>query len=60
MLGNPVSVYDKTRQNKEEAEFVKKIMQENKKIIGICAGAQMIAHVLGKEVYKNKVKEEAN
>lgn len=59
ILGGPMSVYqeEKHRWLIEEKQFVKQAIQMNKKVLGICLGAQMLAEVLGSKVYRNKVKE---
>ena len=41
----------------EEKQFIKQAIDTEKKVIGICLGAQLIAAALGKRVYKNTVKE---
>ena len=40
-----------------EKEFVKKAIDAGKVVVGICLGCQMIANVLGSNVYPNKEKE---
>ena len=59
VFGGPMSVHDEVDffWLKKEKEFILKAIQSNKKVIGICLGAQLIAHVLGAKVYKNKNKE---
>ncbi len=42
---------------KKEKEFIKKAVENNKTILGICLGAQLIADVLGAKVYKNQSRE---
>lgn len=42
---------------KGEKLFIELAMQRGKKVIGICLGSQMIAHVLGAKVYPNREKE---
>lgn len=41
----------------EEKKFIKKAMDADKKIIGICLGAQLIVDVLGGEVFQGAYKE---
>ncbi len=42
---------------KAEKRFVKQAIEQNKTIIGICLGAQLIADVLEAKITKNKYKE---
>jgi GMP synthase-like glutamine amidotransferase len=42
---------------KAEKEFIRSAINSNKKIIGICLGAQLLANCLGSPVYKNTKKE---
>ena len=42
---------------KEEKQFIKQVIAGDKKVIGICLGAQLIASALGYKVYKGKEKE---
>lgn len=59
ILGGPMNIYeeDKYLWLKKEKEFIKKAIESNKKVLGICLGAQLIADVLGAKVYKNPHKE---
>jgi len=59
IMGGPMGVYeeDKFPYLKEEKKLIEKALKFNKKIIGICLGAQLIADVLGAKVYQNKYKE---
>src|SRR2546428_2396131 len=59
VMGGPMGVYDESEYLwlKEEKEFIKKAIDANKVVIGICLGSQLIAEVLGAKVYKNKFTE---
>ncbi|MBN2545781.1 MAG: type 1 glutamine amidotransferase [Spirochaetes bacterium] len=59
ILGGPMSVNEdrKYKWLKEEKKYIEKAIQNNKKVFGICLGAQLIADVLGSRAYKNKYKE---
>lgn len=59
IMGGPMGIYDYEEHQwlKQEKEFVSIAIQENKKILGICLGAQLIADCLGAKVFKNKQKE---
>jgi GMP synthase-like glutamine amidotransferase len=59
IMGGTASLYDKKNKAwlKYESKFVSKALGANKKILGICLGAQIIAHVLGAEIYKNNKRE---
>ncbi|MDR1941420.1 MAG: type 1 glutamine amidotransferase [Endomicrobium sp.] len=59
VMGGPMGVYEEDKYTwlASEKAFIKQALQNNKTIIGICLGAQLIADVLGAKVYKNKEKE---
>lgn len=59
VMGGPMNIYeeDKYPWLSEEKIFLKNAVKNNKKILGICLGAQLIADVLGAKVYKNIYKE---
>lgn len=59
LMGGPMSVRDENRFPwlKEEKGFIKKCIQANKKILGICLGAQLIADCLEEPVTKAENKE---
>jgi len=59
IMGGPMSIHDEKEFDwlKKEKEFIAKAIQADKKILGICLGAQLIADVLGAKVYQNKEKE---
>lgn len=52
LLGSPNSVTEMDRLPwlKAEAEFARVFMEEGKRVLGICLGAQVIAHLLGGKV----------
>lgn len=59
IMGGPMSIHDEQEFPwlKKEKAFVKHAIAENKVVIGICLGAQLIADVLGGQVTKNEHKE---
>ena len=59
IMGGPMSVYEMGKYPflKIEAGIIEKAINKNIKVLGICLGAQMIAHVLGAKVYKGNVEE---
>ena len=58
VMGGSMSVYDENIPwLKDEKDFIKKVIDAGKTVIGICLGAQLIADVLGAGVYPNKEKE---
>jgi len=59
VMGGPMGIYDEEEYPwlKKEKEFIKKAIENDKLVLGICLGAQLIADVLGAKVYKNKEKE---
>jgi len=59
VMGGPMGVYDEDKYPwlKEEKSFIKQAVKNDKIILGICLGSQLIAEVLGAKVYPNKYKE---
>ncbi|SHM94554.1 type 1 glutamine amidotransferase [Flavobacterium chilense] len=59
VMGGEMSVHDEVDFPwlKAEKRFIKDVIDANKKVIGICLGAQLISNVLGGTVSKNKDKE---
>jgi len=59
ILGGPMAVYEMNSYPflKEEAVFIEKAINSGKHILGICLGAQMLAHILGAKVYRGPKKE---
>ena len=59
VMGGPMNIYEEEKYPwlKEEKEFLKLSIQGNKKVLGICLGAQLLSDVLQGKVYKNAEKE---
>lgn len=59
IMGGPMSIHDEHQYVwlKGEKWFVKQVIEEGKPVLGVCLGAQLIAEVLGGEVYQGKQKE---
>src|SRR5450432_676556 len=59
VMGGPMSVHDEEKLPwlKIEKEFIKKCIDANKTVVGICLGSQLIAEVLGAKVFKNAFTE---
>lgn len=59
VMGGPMSVHDEEKYPwlKQEKEFIQEAIEKEKTIIGVCLGAQLIADILGAEVYPNQEKE---
>lgn len=59
IMGGPMGVYDEDKYKWLAAgkQFIKKVIDAGKTVIGICLGAQLIAEVLGAKVYSNHYKE---
>ena len=62
IMGGPMSVRDVNNEKyfwlKEETEFIKKAIENQISIIGVCLGAQLIAHILGGKI--ERLKDEFN
>lgn len=59
VMGGPMAVYEMEKYAflKEEALLIEKAIKSNLHVLGICLGAQMIAHVLGARVYPGITRE---
>ena len=59
VMGGPMGVYDESIYPwlAEEKAFIKQIIAQDKPMLGICLGAQLIAEVLGSNVWKNSQRE---
>ncbi|MEH1870622.1 type 1 glutamine amidotransferase [Nostoc sp.] len=59
VMGGPMNVYedDKYPWLTLEKYFIEEAIKNNKIVIGICLGSQLIADVLGSKVYKGQEKE---
>ncbi len=59
IMGGPMSVNDEAQYPwlKQEKAFIQQAIEADKKILGMCLGAQLIASIFGARVYLNKHKE---
>ena len=59
VMGGPMAVYEMHRYPYlvNEARFIDTAIKANKHVLGVCLGAQMVAHVLGANVYAGPAKE---
>jgi GMP synthase-like glutamine amidotransferase len=59
VMGGPMGVYEDEKYVwlSREKEAIKMAIEQNKTVLGICLGAQLIAEVMGARVYKNPEKE---
>ena len=50
-----MSAYDEAQFSwlRSEKDFIRRSIEENKRVLGVCLGAQLIADALGKKVYRN-------
>lgn len=56
-LGGPVSVNDGLSWLAEEQRLMERVVAQDKPVLGVCLGSQLIAKTLGARVYRNPVKE---
>jgi GMP synthase (glutamine-hydrolysing) len=58
-LGGPIAVYDGDRYPwiRDELNLIERSLARQKPILGICLGAQIVAHALGARVYPAPIKE---
>jgi GMP synthase (glutamine-hydrolysing) len=59
IMGGPMAVYEMHRYSYlvNEALLINTAIKANKYVLGVCLGAQMVAHVLGAKVYPGQKKE---
>jgi GMP synthase (glutamine-hydrolysing) len=59
VMGGPMAVYEMHQYSYlvKEALFLNEAIRANKHVLGVCLGAQMLAHVLGARVYPGNKKE---
>lgn len=59
VMGGPMNVYEYRSHPwlRVEKRFIEQILAQDKCVLGICLGAQLIADVLGAKVYQNQEKE---
>jgi GMP synthase (glutamine-hydrolysing) len=59
VMGGPMGVYEKDRYPflTRELRFIRSVIDAKKPILGICLGAQLVAHALGARVYPHTQKE---
>lgn len=59
IMGGPMGIYDEQEFPwlRIEKQYIKKAIENNKIVMGICLGAQLIASVLGAQVFRNSHKE---
>lgn len=59
VLGGPMNIYEEARYDwlKKEKHFIKKSIRDNKKVLGICLGAQLVADALGSKIVQHYQKE---
>jgi len=53
IMGGPMAVYEMEQYAflKDEALLIERAVKANKHVLGVCLGAQMVAHALGARVY---------
>ncbi len=59
VMGGPMNIYEYEKYPwlKEEKKFLEEVIKADKKVLGICLGAQLLADVLGGKIIKNREKE---
>lgn len=59
VMGGPMSVHDESCHSwlRAEMAFLETALARGKCVLGVCLGAQLIAHVLGARVYPNRERE---
>ncbi len=59
VMGGPMSVHDEALFPwlADEKAFIRECIEQGKRVLGVCLGAQLMAAAMGARVYPNKVKE---
>lgn len=59
VMGGPMGVYEADRYPflMRERDYIRKVIDAKKPVLGICLGAQLVARALGARVYPNREKE---
>lgn len=59
VLGGPMSVNDEAQFDwlAPEKQFIRRAIEEGRRVLGVCLGAQLIARALGARVYPNAERE---
>ncbi len=59
VMGGPMGVYDEDKYPwmKDEKLFIRKAIENDKTVLGICLGSQLIAAAMGAKVRRNEYKE---
>ncbi len=59
VMGGPMNIYEETTYPWliTEKSFIKQAIEQNKPVLGICLGSQLIASVLGARIKANQMKE---
>ena len=59
LMGGPMGVHDDERFPwlREEKRLIEAALGADRRILGVCLGAQLVAQVLGARVYRNRFKE---
>ncbi|MGV2828367.1 type 1 glutamine amidotransferase [Myxosarcina sp. GI1(2024)] len=59
VMGGPMNIYedDKYPWLTEEKRFIEQAIKQDKTVVGICLGSQLIADILGAKVYQGQHKE---
>ena len=59
IMGGPMGVYEQDRHPflRQEIELIRAAVQEDKPVLGVCLGSQLLAAALGAKVTKGKKKE---
>lgn len=59
VMGGPMNIYEEAKYPwlADEKRFIERVIDTDRRVLGVCLGAQLVANVLGANVYANSDKE---
>lgn len=59
VMGGPMNIYEEAKYPwlADEKRFIERVISTDRRVLGVCLGAQLVADVLGAKIYANADKE---